>query len=72
VEDKWNEGVLGQANNQDFVARPTQKWRCVRTTSEGTSIKSEVNSCSWSWSTKEDYIWGYDCTTKLSKAKTCD
>jgi hypothetical protein len=57
VEDKWNEGVLRQVNNQTPVVELAQEWRCVHTTFEGASIKSEVNSCSCSWSIKEDCIW---------------
>ncbi len=58
MKDKQNEGVLGQTNNQALTIGPTQEWRCVHTTSEGTFFKNEITSCSCSWSIKKDYIWG--------------
>jgi hypothetical protein len=57
VDDKHNEGVLRQANNQAPVVGPAHEWRRARTKSKKTSITSEINSCSCSWSIKEDCIW---------------
>jgi hypothetical protein len=58
AENKWNEGVFRRANNQAPVVGPTRERRHVRTTCEGTFVKSEVNICLCSWSIKENYIWG--------------
>jgi hypothetical protein len=46
TKNKQNVSVVGQANNQVLAPRPTHEWRCARMIFEGTSIKSETNSCS--------------------------
>jgi hypothetical protein len=50
MKDKQNEGVLGWANNQALVARPTQEQRCAHIISKRKFAKSELNSylCNWS------------------------
>jgi hypothetical protein len=53
VEDKRNEGVLGQSNNQAPTAGPTQERKRVHVTPKGKFARR--GSCSWS--IKKDCIW---------------
>ncbi len=64
--------MLGQANNQALAIGLAQERKHAHITFKRTSTRSEVSSCSCSWSIKKDYNWGYDCITRLSKGKTCD
>ncbi len=45
--------MLGQTNNQTPIVRLAHEWRHVRIVFEGTLGRSEVNSCSCSWSIKK-------------------
>jgi hypothetical protein len=38
--------MIGWANNQAPITRPTQERKCACTTSKGTFIRSETNFCS--------------------------
>jgi hypothetical protein len=44
AKDKWNERVLGQANNQALAVGLAQEWRHAHTTSKGAFDRSKVNS----------------------------
>jgi S-methylmethionine-dependent homocysteine/selenocysteine methylase len=52
---KWNVGVIGWANKQAPILRPTREWRHAHMISKRVSTKSEVNSYSCKHSTKETY-----------------
>jgi hypothetical protein len=75
AENKWNEGVLGWANNEALVIGPTHERRRVCITSEGTCTRSEVNSCSCSWSIKEDcsnkHLQNWTYEIYLCQENTC-
>ncbi len=58
AENKWNEGMIGWANNHAHIVRLAWERKHVRITSKKTFAKSEINFCSCSWSIKEDWIWG--------------
>ncbi len=46
MEDKQNASVIGQVNNQAFMARLAQNQKHVCVIFEGTLIRSVANSCS--------------------------
>ncbi len=43
MEDRWNEGVLGQVNNQVLIIGLAHERRYVYATSKGAFARSETN-----------------------------
>jgi hypothetical protein len=61
IENKWNVSVIGRANNQTFITKLAQYWRCDYMTFEGTSTKNVANFWLCKWSIEITCKWKYDC-----------
>ncbi len=48
-------GVVGRVNNQAHALGPAHEWKCAHMIFEGTSTKSEANSCSCGQFAKKTY-----------------
>jgi hypothetical protein len=58
VKDKRNVSVVGQVNNRTHAPELAHEWRPICMISKGVSTRSEVESCSCRWFTKETYNLG--------------